>query len=140
MGNTMDNMSPIGLACLYNQPWVVQDLVEKNGSVIIKNDDTKYACKYRHLDILKFLVEKGATIHEECVLLACLNNDILMVDYLIGKGATIHINCTLAASKNNNILLLKYLIEKGAIIHTNCTFWASKNNNMSMLIFLMIVL
>ena len=84
---------------------IVKNVVYLNGFQNTEDDITPMdlalttACRYKHLHVVKYLVERGANIHVESVgncpeegplMLASLNGDISMIQYLMTKGADIH--------------------------------------------------
>merc|ERR1712100_873013 len=94
-----------------------------------------------HLNIVKYLVEKGADVH------ACNNSNLTalmiasgegyleVVKYLVEKGADVHarsntnLTALMIASGEGHLEVVKYLVEKGADVH------ARSNNNLTALMF-----
>ena len=78
------------------------------------------ACELRHLDVVKYLVEKGADIHaanDYALRYASFNGHLDVVKYLVEKGANIHAVDDYAlryAADNGRLDVVKYLVEKGA--------------------------
>ena len=76
-----------------------------------------------HLDVLKYVVGKGADIHFDNELglrYASKNGYLDIVKYLVEKGADIHALWDFSlrhASENGHLNVVKYLVEKGANIH-----------------------
>ncbi len=89
------------------------------------NDSFKSACRNDHLNVVKYLVEKGADIHvnnEIALRNAIYYGNIDVIKFLVENGANIHIlnNQPLVDSCSDGYLVVvKYLIEKGANIHSN---------------------
>jgi ankyrin repeat protein len=89
-----------------------------------------------HLEVVKYLVEAGADIHnsdEFPLRLAIYNGHLEIVKYLIELGADIHIYEDFAlriASRDGYLEIVKYLVEKGADIHAedNCALNCAKIN------------
>jgi len=93
-----------------------------------------YACKYNHMEIVKFLVEKGAGINEKVntgstpVAVAILAGNFEIADFLIQKKADINIPDIMGMSplmwavKDGNMKLIEYLVNHGANIN-------AQNNN-----------
>jgi len=84
-----------------------------------------WASKNGHLEVVKFLVEKGANVHTNIDYPHCLaseNGHLEVVKFLVEKGADIHANDDYAlqlASGNGHLEVVKFLVEKGANIHVN---------------------
>jgi len=88
-----------------------------------------YACKYNHLDIVKFLVEKGAKINETVntgstpLAVALLGGYFDIADFLIQHKADINkadimgMSPLMWAVKDGNLKIIKYLTEHGANIN-----------------------
>jgi ankyrin repeat protein len=93
-----------------------------------------YACKYNHMDIVKFLIESGAGINEKVntgstpVAVAILSGNFEIADYLIKQKADINMPDIMGMSplmwavKDGNMKLIEYLIDHGANIN-------AQNNN-----------
>ncbi len=78
-----------------------------------------------HLDIVKYLVEKGADIHapndlappDRALRQAAHNGHLDVVKYLVDKGSDIHVRDDLAlkgAARGGHLEVVKYLVGKGA--------------------------
>ncbi len=88
-----------------------------------------YACKYNHLDIVKFLIENGAKINETVntgstpLAVALLSGYFDIADYLIKHNADINktdimgMSPLMWAVKDGNLKIIQYLIEHGANIN-----------------------
>jgi ankyrin repeat protein len=96
-------------------------------SVNWKNDYALgYACKNDHLEIVKFLTDKGADIHhcdDYCVSpveIACTNGHLDIVEFLMSKRVSIHEfdDYTLRiASEKGYLNIVKLLVKNGGDIH-----------------------
>lgn len=97
----------------------------------------KMASKHGHLEIVKYLVEKGVDIHDDTEALlfyAADNGHLEIVKYLVEKGADIHVYEDEAfrwASRNGYYDIVKYLVEYGVDIHVQNDFAlkGAKQNN-----------
>jgi ankyrin repeat protein len=88
-----------------------------------------YACKYKHDDIVKFLVENGANINETVntgstpLAVAMLAGNFEIADYLIQKKADINkadmmgMSPLMWAVKDGNLKVVQYLVEHGAKVN-----------------------
>lgn len=88
-----------------------------------------YACKYNHLDIVKYLVENGAKINETVntgstpLAVALLAGYFDVADYLIQHKADINkadimgMSPLMWAVKDGNLKIIQYLVEHGANIN-----------------------
>ena len=87
------------------------------------NNTITIAAANGHLNVLKYVVEKGAYIHfnEEAGLRYASKNGYLdVVKYLVEKGADIHAMWDFSlrhASDNGHLEVVRYLVENGADIH-----------------------
>ena len=86
------------------------------------------AAKYGYLDIVKYLVEHGANIHDsdyDTVCCASKYGHLEIVEYLVEHGANIYAwdDYPLRwASYNGHLDVVKYLVEQGSNIHTGHDF------------------
>jgi hypothetical protein len=88
-----------------------------------------WACDEGYLDILEYLVSKGAIINDKtsdgnnCLMWACLGGNLNIVEYLVSKGMNINdsesggYSCLMLACLNSCIEIVEYLMSKGAGIH-----------------------
>jgi hypothetical protein len=87
------------------------------------NDSFVWACANGHLEVVKYLFERGAEIHfvnDSALREASQAGQLNIVKYLVEKGADIHagLNYSLRwASENGHFEVVKYLVESGADIH-----------------------
>ena len=93
-----------------------------------------YACKYNHMDIVKFLLENGADINETVntgstpLAVALLAGNFEIADFLIQKKADINksdimgMSPLMWAAKEGNLKVVQYLVEHGANVN-------KQNNN-----------
>jgi len=98
-----------------------------------------YACKYNHLDIVKFLIEKGAKVNETVntgstpLAVALLSGNFSIADYLIQHKADVNIPDIMGMSplmwavKDGNLNVVQYLVEHGAKVN------ALNNNSRSVI-------
>ncbi|BCS82768.1 putative ankyrin repeat protein [Cotonvirus japonicus] len=81
------------------------------------------SCRFGHLEVVKFLVERGADIQEcnNCaVQWASRKGHLEVVKLLVEKGADIQEcnNCAVQwASRRGHLEVVKFLVDKGANIH-----------------------
>ena len=73
-----------------------------------------------HLEVVKFLLEKGANIHAQddyALRSATENHHLEIVKFLLEKGANIHAqddDALILASMYGHLDIVKFLLEKGA--------------------------
>jgi FOG: Ankyrin repeat len=90
------------------------------------------ACKNGHLEVAKFLVDKGAKIHadnDSALQHACSRGHLEVAKFLVDKGANIHADNDWAlrhACKNGHLEVAKFLVDKGAKIHAD-NDWALRH-------------
>ena len=92
------------------------------------------AAKYGYLDIVKYLVEHGADIHDDDYRAVCRASEyghLNVVKYLVEHGADIHADYDASlqwASQNGHLDIVKYLVEQGADIHADNDYaiWSAK--------------
>lgn len=101
-------------------------LVE-NGADIHKDNNVafKVACLHGHLDVVQFLVEKGARINANALQLPSIMGYLKIVRYLVEKGADIRANNDWALQKScyyGRLEVVRYLVENGANIHVHDNF------------------
>ena len=115
----------------------INQLIEKVGidKLLIE------VAKNGHLDVVKYLVGKGANIrirNESALQLATRYGHLNVVKYLIDQGANIHSGDDYAlrdAAYYGHLDVVKYLVEKGADIHVEDDYAfriAAKNGHLDM--------
>ena len=88
-----------------------QMMIDLGANIDTNDDALKWASSNGHLEVVKFLVEKGANVHADD-------------NYALGW-----------ASENGHLDVVKFLVEKGADVNAdnNCALrWASKNGHLDM--------
>jgi len=90
----------------------------------------KMAIIFDDFDTVKNLVEKGATINAESVLVAIIDNNLDIVKYLVEKGAPISDDAVLVGTTYRNFDIVKYLVEKGASISEKAISSASATGDL----------
>ena len=94
----------------------------------------KQAVDRNNLEMVKYLVEKGAEISDDddddIVVHAVKVNNLEMVKYLGKKGAEISDDAVSEAVEKNNLEMVKYLVGKGAKTSENNVIRAVFNNNL----------
>ena len=108
------------------------------------NDALRWAAEKGDIDMVKFLVEKGADINANdglALFLAANIGNYDMVKYLVEKGADIHAcndSALCCAAENGSLDVLKFLVEKGADINANGSVlaWAVYSKNLDMIEYL----
>lgn len=76
--------------------------------------------KYKHFDIVKYLVELGIEIHDDALINSVSQNNTRMTKYLIENGADIHADDDypiIGVSKAGNLEMLKYIVDNGGDIN-----------------------
>ena len=132
-------------------------VVKEYWDMFLKLDYTKFdihtdddyalrlSSKNGSIEVVKFLVEKGANIHAKddyALSLSSLYGHIEVVQFLIKKGANIHANddyVLKASSKYGHIDIVKFSVEKGANIHVGDDYairWSSQNGHLEVVKFL----
>ncbi len=98
----------------------------------------KIASQNGHLNIVKFLIEKGLNVHSEkdaALRYAIRCGHYHIFDYLISKGANIHVNDDAPlriAAMYGHYEIVKYLVQRGAnIVYEDnaCIHFARKNKH-----------
>ena len=81
------------------------------------------AVKNGHIDIVKFLFNRGAILTDSTFKYSVENEQLNILKYLVQTcGADIHTNCDYALRYSaiiGDIEKVKYLVENGADIHAN---------------------
>ena len=102
-----------------NHPSLVKHFIEK---LYLNMDDAlEYASARGNIEIVKWLICKGADIQEKrrsCLYIAGLNEQIDMMNYLMDKETNFPTDLIRCAATYDNLKTAKYLIEKGADIHS----------------------
>ena len=101
----------------------------------------KQAVERNNLEMVKYLIGKGAKIDPTAIGNAAKINNLEMAEYLIGKGAKINNTAIGNAAQNNNYKMVDYLvtslIEKGSKINDNTAVAnAAQNKNLEMVKYL----
>lgn len=106
-----------------------EEILKKISEGIDIDDLLPIACNLKNLEMVKFLVSKGANVkaynklynlNQFPLIIACENGDLDIVKYLVEQGCNIHENNEFAlkiACEADQFEVIKYLIEKGANIH-----------------------
>jgi len=95
--NINDHLNSGGLinCCEYGHMEILQVLVENGADINIPRYDElpiEVACINDQLEILKYLVQKGANILDKhCLRLACTTGSLRVVKYLVENGAYSHV-------------------------------------------------
>lgn len=103
-------------------PLVIRAL--RQGASVKYQAALNVAVRNGHLDIVKYLDEKGADIHDrrdDILRQASENGRVEIVKYLLERGADVHTQNDVTikiASQNGHLNVIKYLVEKG-YIHTD---------------------
>lgn len=126
------------LAAKYGHYEVVKFLVE-NGCDADCDRAIIWCCEENHLEILKYLVGKGANIFSDInndedspIARACVFGRTEIVEYLVGLGVNIidhNFNLVACAISSENFDLVYYLVDHGANIQTYnhlAIIWASE--------------
>ena len=83
----------------------------------------EFAINRKNIDIVKYLVENGASLNQMYIVAQAAGQGHLdIVKYLVEKGADIHEDNEYAlqlASARGHLDVVKYLVKKGANIHTD---------------------
>jgi len=102
------------------------------------SDDMKLykATKFGELDVVEYLVEKGAKITDQEVYNAMSSGNLDLVEYLVGKGARVDRMSVSGAVKTGNLDLVKYLLGKGSEITDDTVYYAVKTGNLDLVKYL----
>lgn len=102
-------------------------------SYLVKNNDIcdkyingilSHASLISNLEIVKFAIENGASIHhnfDSALIASASNNNLEIVKYLIENGASIHAENDYAlriSVENSNVEMVSFLIDNGAFVDT----------------------
>lgn len=74
------------------------------------NASLRVAVEYKQVELSKFFVEKGATNLDECLKIACDNNNYSIVELLLKAGADTRV--AIRYTKSSNILRMVYRFEQ----------------------------
>jgi len=104
----------------------------------------KYSAGDGLIEIVKYLVEKGADVHvnnDEALKFASFKGRLEVVKYLVENGADVHIYdyALRYASIKGHFEIVRYLVENGADIHVNndeALKWASKYGHLEIVEYL----
>ena len=109
----------------------------KNGMKAYQIDDeaVSKAAKSNRLDLVKYLVEKGAEIGD-AVSYAAGTGNLELVEYLIEKGAIIGDSAVYHAAESNNLDLIKYLVKNGGKISDDAVSNAVGTGNLELVEYL----
>jgi len=102
------------------------------------SDDMKLykATKFGELDVVEYLVEKGAKINDQEVYNAMSSGNLDLVKYLVGKGARVDRMSVSGAVTTGNLGLVKYLAGKGSETTDDTDYYASKTGNLDLVKYL----
>lgn len=123
-----------------NAPGIYEDEV-----INYKNTALRNASGYGRLNVVKYLIEKGADIHymnDTAIRVAGLNQHWNIVKYLIGKGANVRANeseVLIWASSYGCLYMVKHLVELGADVQSDQNYAlreASSNGHLNVVEYL----
>ena len=97
-------------ACKTGHIFWVEEAIERYGN----RNSILYACRYGHLDLVKYLLSINAPINKYAILNAALFGHISMVKYLIGINAPIDSSAISHAVSNKRNDIARYLLWNGA--------------------------
>lgn len=96
----------------------------------------RIACAHGHYDIVKRLIDLGATIHENALIYACSADSVDLVKLLIDKGFDVNKTGRLSATpitnaaNRGNYEIVSILLEHGANQHLNfAVYYAGLGNH-----------
>jgi ankyrin repeat protein len=101
------------------------------------NEAISNAIETNNLDLVKYLVEKGAKIVFDAVSNAAVTGNLELVEYLIKKGAKIGGYAVSNAAVTGNLDLVIYLIEKGGEIGKYAISNAASKGNLDIVKYLL---
>lgn len=114
---------------LYKKNYSVNFLAEL-GNLMFK------AVKYNHLNIIKYLLSKGAKLNLDYLKIAVRSNYFKIVDFIFSElkpDPTIYLNLS---AKKNYINLVKYFFRNNGVISRKTLVLASRNNNLKLIKFI----
>ncbi|MBN2663543.1 MAG: ankyrin repeat domain-containing protein [Bacteroidales bacterium] len=108
----IDGQTPLHLACMYNEDTKTVDLLIQNGAELNVKDNNgwtpvMYAAFYGNIEIMKFLMDKGADIELKN------DDDFAIWDLRRADGSTVLFNLV----KEGDFDLVKLFVKKGADIN-----------------------
>ena len=121
-------------------------LISCGASIHVNNYALRYSALYGHLDIVKYLIDNGANLHDEndCALrFSAEHGHLSIVKYLIENGADIHANDDYAlklSAQCGYLNVVEYLIENGANIHAGNDYplrWSAYDGHLDVVKYLM---
>ena len=129
----MSLIKAIGQGSLIKAIWqgdikTVERLIANGANVRSNVYPLRMACKCGRLEIIKFLLEKGANLHEsddQPLCLAARNGHLEVAKFLLKKGANLHAwddQALCLATENDHLEVVKLLLKKGATVHTLSDF------------------
>ncbi len=100
----------------------------------IENDDWNWglcgACRGGHMDIVKLMIERGATDWNYGLYGACKGGHMNMVELMIERGATDWNNGLYGACRGGHMNMVELMIERGATDWNDGVYYACKGGHM----------
>ena len=126
-------------ACLSGGLNIIRNIFRYENTTNILNSGLVATSKNGYLQVIKYLIEKGANIHagdDYALKWACENGHMNVAKFLVENGANIHVGNNhglVRACKYGHMNIVKILVEKGVNIHANndCSLiWACRNGHL----------
>lgn len=116
---------------------LVKIIVEKGGADLAElNVALIKTVKGGRLDIVKFLLQKGANLLNKPLSIAAENGRLDIVEVLLDKGANGLNDALIEASCEGHLDIVKYLADKGAYNWEEALYWAKFGNHSDVIDFL----
>lgn len=115
-----DKLLLLQISCIVGDLQMCKYLIQICGCIDMTNT-LMFGVIYNHLDIVKYLVEKGIDIdvgNSYAIIRSAGDGNLDIVKYLVENGASIdNKNLLYSAIGGGNLEIVKYLVEKGANIN-----------------------
>lgn len=118
VSNEYINTVCMNTVCRYGYMEIIQFLIEKGATNF--DNYILQACEYNKMEVVEFLIEKGASNFNEYLYYVCLNGWTGLAKMLVIKGATDWNRGLSGACKGRHVDIAKLMIDLGATNINEC--------------------